>query len=223
MKSQLFSRVVADDQFRRNTAKLFEVRDFSALFKFFQKMQSAEPDERSQISSSAARQFGVDTSALFFSWSILQYIASQYLDPTTATETPENVASDLIDLSSGPRERSEELTTLVAAVRDYTTKERASIRAKEFGRLVVPRVYEFNGVVDIRAVFDRESPSKDAGYKPVLLGVLPTVMLQFQTTSNSNDEIVIQLNEDQLDQLIAKLSNLKKELAITKASLNLKS
>ncbi len=223
MKSQLFSRVVVDDEFRENTGRLFEVGDFSTLFTFFQKMESAEPEERSNISSIAAKELKVDPPVIFFSWTILRYIASQYLDPAVSADRPEDVASDLIETLSAPKERSEELIRLIAAVRDYTKRERPRIRAKEFGKLVVPRVYDFNGVIDVRAVFDRESPSKDPEYKPVFLGVVPSVMLAFQTSSNSNDEIVVQLNEEQFEQFMARLANLKKELVMTKASLNLKS
>jgi hypothetical protein len=226
MKSKLLSTVdTHDESFRTHCGVLFKIKNLAAFLPVFEKIEkSSDFEDQMRIASDVAAGLSVDPQEVYGLFNLARYIGLKFLDPANASERPEDVAADLLVLGKAPETRLGDTIEFVASVKSYMNRERPRIRAREFGGFVVPGLHDFSGVIDVRAVFDRDASfSKSAPYQASFLGVVPSVILRFETTSQSNDVIVIQLTEEELGRLIEKLTNLGKELVATKSSLNLKS
>lgn len=75
---------------------------------------------------------------------------------------------------------------------------------------MIPTLHEFSGAVDIRPVFNRGELSSDHEYSAEMVAIVPAIVLRIETSATSNDNLVFQLREEQLDQMMNQLANLKK-------------
>ncbi len=226
MKSGIFSSVdlEANDSIKRDCQRFLriksgELKRFLPIFSAIH--QAHDDDERMQRARNAASALGVSLADVASAVNLLGFITARLVRPDFAGDKPEDIAADISLVGGAGENRVQELAEFFVSLKNYATKDRAKLRARQFEEIVVSSLVDFQATVDVRPLFDRGELPKDTGYFPKLLGVVPIVLLRIETSSNTNDEVVLQLTEDQVPELIAKLSNILKELKSAKDALRL--
>lgn len=225
MNSRFFAFIDAkeNEDFRTDCGALHTLiqNDPSKLLEAFQAVDASRLAKTQQdVSIKYAATFNVSPPVLFQSLRVLKALSTAFLDEKFKNDTPETLAADFIAFCGAAAPLQADVLALLRRLQNHVVEGRAQIRGREFESAVIPTLHEFSGAVDIRPVFNRGELSSDHEYSAEMVAIVPAIVLRIETSATSNDNLVFQLREEQLDQMMNQLANLKKELG--KAKVNLK-
>jgi hypothetical protein len=228
MKSKLFMMIDVEGSpnFKRGCASVGRVIAAipqSKLLELLQRIQSIRRvEERAEAVAEAGRNIGVEPVDLHSALILLDHIAAQLLEPDFVNDKSQDLASDLLTVSGLKENKLSEIAAVIESLKAYAAERRSDIRGRQFERAAIPQLDQFSTVVDFRPVFDRSDISGKQDYNPRVLGVVAAIVLFIETSNRSNDQFVFQITEEQLDEFMNKLGNVKKELSAARSTLKLK-